>query len=370
MAPRATFGVVGGYGAIGGVVVSELHKSPAESILIGGRDQEKAKALASGLGAKVSARRLDVLDTGSLDDFCARCSTIINTAAPVMVLQDRVAQAAFRAGANYVDAASLMVVKDRMAPLSNAIADAGLSFVLSAGFFPGLCELSPAYAEVLARSRMNSLESVEIYYGDTSDWSANGFREVAWLIRHSGSRWRGYFRHGEWVPVSIFRASREIDLGTEVGARRFFVSSTPELSEIGVRLNDCDFAAYGCVAGPRIALAAALVAVLPLSHDFGARLLRNAFRKNHLPMGGFVVCRVSGDSQGRHSTLTTQTVYEEQRAYWITGVVTATAARMISEGKAVKRGVNFLASAVDPSEFMTELQKAGLIQTERFEYCN
>jgi hypothetical protein len=75
------------------------------------------------------------------------------------------------------------------------------------------------------------------------------------------------------------------------------LSSTPELSEIGVRLKDCYFAAYGYIAGPRIALAGALIAVLPLSHDFGARLLRNAFRKNQLPMGGLVVCRVSGDFQ-------------------------------------------------------------------------
>ena len=370
MIQRATFGVVGGYGAIGNAVVSELHKSSAESILIGGRDEDKAKALASKLGNRVSARRVDVQDTGTLDELCAGCSTVINTAGPVMVLQDHVAQAAFRAGANYVDAASLMIVKDRMAPLSNAIADAGLSFVLSAGFFPGLCEISPAYAEVLARSRMNSLESVEVYYGDTSGWSANGFREVAWLMRHSGSRWRGYFRCGEWVPVSVFKASRKVDLGTDIGVRRFFMSATPELSEIGVRLNDCSFAAYACVPGPRIALAGALIAVLPLSDDFGARLLRNGFRKDHLPMGGFVVCRVLGHSQGRQSTLAAQTVYEEARAYWITGLVAATAARMISKGKAVRRGVNFLVSAVDPSEFMGELQKAGLIQTERFQYCN
>ena len=370
MIPRATFGVIGGYGAIGSVVVSELQKSSAESILIGGRDEDRARALAFKLGDKVSARRVDVLDAGSLDEFCSGCSTVVNTAAPVMVLQDHVAQAAFRAGANYVDAASLMIVKDRIAPLGNTIADAGLSFVLSAGFFPGLCELFPAYAEVLARSRMNSLESVEVYYGDTSDWSANGFREVAWLIRHSGSRWRGYFRHGEWVPVSLFKASREVDLGTDIGVRRFFMSATPELSEIGVRLNDCTFAAYGCVPGPRIALAGALIGVLPLSDDFGARLLRKGFRKDQLPMGGFVVCRVFGHSQERQSTFTTQTVYEEARAYWITGLVTATAARMISEGKAVRRGVNFLVGAVDPREFMTELKKAGLIQTERFEYCN
>ena len=370
MIQRATFGVVWGYGAIGSAVVSELHKSSAESILIGGRDEDKAKALASKLGNRVSARRVDVQDTGTLDEFCADCSTVINTAGPVMILQDHVAQAAFRAGANYVDAASLMIVKDRMAPLSNAIADAGLSFVLSAGFFPGLCEVFPAYAEVLARSRMSSLESVEVYYGDTSSWSANGFREVAWLMRHSGSRWRGYFRCGEWVPVSVFKASRKVDLGTDIGVRRFFMSATPELSEIGVRLNDCSFAAYACVPGPRIALAGALIAVLPLSDGLGARLLRNGFRKDHLPMGGFVVCRILGHSQGRQSTLTAQTVYEEARAYWITGLVAATAARMISEAKAVRRGVNFLVSAVDPSEFIRELQKAGFIQTERFQYCN
>jgi hypothetical protein len=189
-------------------------------------------------------------------------------------------------------------------------------------------------------------------------------------MRHSGSRWRGYFRCGEWVRVGVFKASRKVDLGTDIGVRRFFMSATPELSEIGVRLNDCSFAAYACVPGPRIALAGALIAVLPLSDHLGAGLLRNGFRKDHLPMGGFVVCRVLGHSQGRQSTLTAQTVYEEARAYWITGLVAATAARMISEGKAVRRGVNFLVSAVDPSEFIRELQKAGFIQTERFQYCN
>jgi len=56
--------------------------------------------------------------------------------------------------------------------------------------------------------------------------------------------------------------------------------------------------------------------------------------------------------------LTVETIYEEPRAYWITGLVTATVARMISEGRLVKAGVHFLASAVDPSDFMAELQRA------------
>jgi hypothetical protein len=67
--------------------------------------------------------------------------------------------------------------------------------------------------------------------------------------------------------------------------------------------------------------------------------------------------------------LTVEAIYEELRAYWIIGLVTATVARMISEGRRVKPGVHFLASAVDPSEFMAELRRAGVDQTENFEIC-
>lgn len=368
MDQKGAFGIVGGYGTIGRVVASELWKSCGRQVLICGRDQAKGEALAAGFDGRVSAEGVDVFDDDALDRFCGRCSVVVNTAAPVMVLQDRVAQAALRANCHYVDAASLLVVRDRMLPRNGEIADAGLSFVMSAGWFPGMSELLPAYAEVLARRRMDNIQSVSVYYGDTSDWSRNGFQETAWLIRHLGSSWRGYFRRGQWVPVGMFQASREINLGGRVGPRRFFMSATPELSEIGTRLSDCTFTAYGCVPGLRVGLAGALISLLPMSQGLGARLLQSAFRKNRLPVGGFVVCQVTGRSEEHEVTLTVQTVYEEPRAYWITGLVTATVARMISEGRRVKTGVHFLASAVDPSEFMAELRRSGVDQTENLEF--
>ena len=67
---------------------------------------------------------------------------------------------------------------------------------------------------------------------------------------------------------------------------------------------------------------------------------------------------------------TVQVVYNERRDYWIHGVVLATAARMVSERKAVKAGVRFLADAVDPIAFMAELRKAGVEQTETLEPCD
>jgi short subunit dehydrogenase-like uncharacterized protein len=106
-----TFGIVGGYGATGRIVASELWKSCEGEILIGGRDLAKGKTLAAEFDSRASAAHLDVLDAHSVDDFCGRSSIIVNCAGPVMVLQDRVAQAAFRGRCHYIDAAGMSLVK-------------------------------------------------------------------------------------------------------------------------------------------------------------------------------------------------------------------------------------------------------------------
>jgi len=367
---KITFGIVGGYGATGRVVVSELWKSCHGEILIGGRDLAKGSALAAEFDGRVSAAPLDALDSSSLHDFCSRCSIVVNCGAPVMVLQDRVAQAAFRTHCHYVDAADLLVVKEQILPHSQEIAASGLSFVISAGWFPGMSELLPLYADALARTKMETIESSTVYFGDSSEWSDNALREAAWLIRRLGQSRRGYFHNGEWVRAGLFNASREIDLGSRIGRCRFYLFSNPEFSEIGARLNDCTLSAYGCIPGWQTAVASTLISMLPVSEAIGARLLRNAFRKNRLPVGGFIVVKVDGRSQGHRLALKVQLVYEEGCEYWINGLVPATVARMISENKDVETGVHFLANAVDPAAFIAELRKSGVEQSEELEACN
>lgn len=369
MTQPTTFGIIGGYGAIGSMVVSELWKSCHGEILIGGRDLAKGKALAAKFDSRVSAAHLDVLDARSLDDFCSRCSIMVNCGGPVMVLQDRVAQAALRRHCHYINPGGLSVVKERMLPHSREIADLGLSFIVSAGWIPGISELLPSYADARARAKMDTIESLTVYFGDSGEWSANAFREIAWYLRQSGLRSPGYFRKGEWVRAKRSRASRRLDLGGRVGLRRFYMFNTPELDQIGRRLNDCDFFSYAYVPSFRTAIAGTLVALLPLSQELGARLIRDAYRRDRVPVDGFVVVQVAGRAQGRRLALTVQIVYDEQRPYWIAGLVPATVARMISQGKGVRAGVHFLADAVDPIAFMAELRKAGVEPTENFEPC-
>jgi len=57
--------------------------------------------------------RVDVFNDASLDEFCGRCSIVVNCAGPVKVLEDRVARAAFRWRCHYLDAAGMALIKER-----------------------------------------------------------------------------------------------------------------------------------------------------------------------------------------------------------------------------------------------------------------
>jgi Saccharopine dehydrogenase NADP binding domain len=371
MSRTATFGIVGGYGATGKIVVSELWKSCTGEVLIGGRDLAKGRGLAAEFESRASATHLDIFDPHSLDDFCDRCSTIINCAGPVMMLQDRVAQAAFRARCHYIDAAGMSVVKERMLPHRKEIEDLGLSFVVSAGWNPGLSELLPVYAHAQAMAKMDAIESLTVYQADSGEWSPNALRDAVWYVRKTGLQSPGFFHRGEWTRAKMSEPSRRVDLGEPVGAGRFALHSTPELGEVGRQLNNCDFFPYAYVSGFRTIMAISLMALVPLPDSLSVRLFRNVFRRNRLPgvdkADGFVTTHVLGPSQGRNLALTIQIVYRGRRDYWIHGLVMATVARLISEGKGVQPGVHFLADAVDPIGFMAELRKAGVELTEKLE---
>jgi hypothetical protein len=213
---------------------------------------------------------------------------------------------------------------------------------------------------------MDTIESVAVYFGDGSEWSTTALRDGVWYIRHA-PRSPGYFHKGERVRASALRAYPRADLGGPLGSGRFCMFPAPELEEVGRRLNHCDFFAYSYLAGFRVVIAGALIAFLPLPERWGVRLVRNVFRSARLPVGGFVVVRAIGRSEGRRLALTVKSYYDEHRQYWANGLVPAILARMVSESKGVNAGVHFLADAVDPIAFMTELRKSGLELTEKFE---
>jgi saccharopine dehydrogenase-like protein len=364
-----TFGVVGGYGSTGSAVVPALLNSGDGNVLVGGRDPRKAEQAAAKLGSRALAAQVDAFDDRSLDEFCSRCSIVINCAGPVMLLQDRVAQAAFRNRSHYVDVADLAFVKGRMLPHAQQAVDLGLSFVISAGWNPGITELVPAYAYALAQSRMQSIESLKVYFSDSGEWSDNALRDGVWYLRKAGLRTPTYFHKGERCRARLSLASRKVDLGEPIGRRRFSLVSLPEQDEMGRQFADCDVFTYSYVSGFRTIAAAIAIALLPLPDGLGVRLVRNMFRRNRLPVDGFVTGRVLGLSGGRSWALNATVVYRERRDYWMNGAVPAMVSRMISQGTAIRPGVHYLWEAVEPIAFMEALKQVGVEQSESFAPC-
>lgn len=226
------------------------------------------------------------------------------------------------------------------------------------------------YAHSQARPRTDSIESVSAYFSDCGDWSDNALRDGYSHLRKTGLFRPGYFRKGEWVRAKASEASRKVDLGDPIGLRRFSLLSMPELDEVGRALTDCEFRSYAYLSGLRNALAAITIALLPLPEEQGVRLLRGMFRRNRLPVAGFVEAHVAGRTERRRAALKARVEFDAGQEYWMNGVALATAARMVSAGNRLRTGVHYLFEAVEPTPFMAELRKAGVRQSETFEFCD
>lgn len=360
MTREAAFGIIGGSGSTGRAVADELLRTTEQSILLGCRDPLKAQPVAAAFCRRASSADVDIRDPQSIDAFCGRCSIIVNCTGPVCDLRDAVAQACLRNRCHYVDVAGLSLVKEAMAPHAADIAGLGLSFVISAGWMPGLYELLPAYAYAHAKGSMDTVRSLTIFFGDSGDWSQTAMRDGVWHLRKEGIHRPRYVRDGEPVPTSQRDGMRKKDVGPPVGSRRYSLFISPELADVSKSMKGCDVRGYVFVAGARTMLTGIAAMLLPLSMSSAARLLGWGMRADSLPVGGFIVVEVEGEKNGNATSQTIKMNYEQHRGYWMNALVVSTVARLISVGNKVMPGVNFLAGAIDPTFFVSELSRNGL----------
>ncbi|MER6001110.1 saccharopine dehydrogenase NADP-binding domain-containing protein [Nonomuraea angiospora] len=150
-------GVLGGYGAVGGTAARLLADHPG--LRVGGRDGAAVRRFVDAeLGGNGEAWQVDALDAAELARFCAGCQVVVNCAGPSYLLRDRVARAAFGAGADYVDAAG-----DAAAFAQADAGTQGRTAVLSAGMLPGLTGLVPRHLAALASP--NAGLRLDVYTG-------------------------------------------------------------------------------------------------------------------------------------------------------------------------------------------------------------
>jgi saccharopine dehydrogenase-like NADP-dependent oxidoreductase len=98
--------VLGGYGNFGTRIVQALAKDPGIQLVIGGRNEARAKALARDTGAHAEAMVIDANDANLAARLkAAHVGLVIHTAGPFQAQGYAVAEACAHAGAHYIDLA-------------------------------------------------------------------------------------------------------------------------------------------------------------------------------------------------------------------------------------------------------------------------
>lgn len=187
--------VLGGYGNFGARISRALARDPRIDLLVGGRDEARAGALARELGAAplridVSAR--DLADRFSQDGI----GLVIHTAGPFQGQAYAVAQAAAVAGAHYVDLADgRRFVCDFPAALDDAFRRAGRWGITGASSVPAL---SSAVVEQ-ARPRFARLDRIETCIAP-GQRAPRGEATLAGVLSYCGAPVQ-VWREGRWQAM-------------------------------------------------------------------------------------------------------------------------------------------------------------------------
>lgn len=170
--------VVGGYGAVGRYIVEELHSGhPDVEIIVAGRSLERATALASSFGSRVSAGTVDMTSRGSIDAiFPAASLVVLNTE----VGSETAARACVDHGVSLISVAASVPVLQAIASLGAEAEAANVALITEVGLAPGLMNLM-ALAIVADMARAHTLDLV-LQLGLVGD---HGVEAVNWTMEQS-----------------------------------------------------------------------------------------------------------------------------------------------------------------------------------------
>ena len=364
MNKSTTIGILGGYGSTGSVVVEELLKSTEYPLLVGGRNLEKAQQISQKNSARITARYTDVFQAKTLSDFCQQCAIVINCTGPGYHILNRVALAAIANKCHYIDTSGEEQVLDSLADRQHEIKQENLVCLLSAGWMPGLSEVLPIYADNLAHQKFDSVNSLELYFADASDWSTTGTIDQLEFLFQNRSGISLFFKQyiKQWKQKDIaIKKAKSVILPNPLGKQKVYLCYFENIKKFVAKTNYPIESYIAWLNWQTFATVLYLRLFFKPTHSKAQQIFKRLYVKNHKKRGGnggFIVATVNGQSQGKKQKLTVSLF--ERRHYWLTGVVPATAARMILENKISATGCHYLGEAVNAVDFMQELAKVGV----------
>jgi hypothetical protein len=342
----AVVGVLGGHGDVGKAAVRMLLEAGFAAVRIGGRHPRWTGEPADG---EVSLWRADYADPESLHSFAVGCDAVLNCAGPSFRIAERVAAAAARAGAHYVDAGGddpLHAALD-----ASRYAVTGQCAVLSAGLQPGLTGLYPRWVA----AQVPGLRRLALYVAVLDEFTETAaadfvYGTAAGLTRPSMTWRNGAPRRASGPGPGPVRLPF---LPQEPAAVLAGLSTESERTAAAIGLEHGDFCTV--LTGDQVAGVFSRIRALPADEAVAALCLAS-----RLDLAGrSPLVLLLAEAVGE--TAKTMAL-RAGRAADLAGAVAALATRAVADG-GVPAGVHYAADVLDPGPTLAALADAKLAET-------
>ncbi|MDI1254321.1 saccharopine dehydrogenase NADP-binding domain-containing protein [Thermomonas sp.] len=224
--------ILGGYGLFGGRIVAALADDPAFTLIVAGRDTERASRFVADLGEPRALIEVATLDTtaatfdGQLAEL--RPDIVIDTAGPFQARDYRVAEAALAIGAHCIDLADGRAYVSGIGTLDAPARTANRRVVSGASSMPGL----NAAVVAALRPRFSTLESVETAISP-GNRTARGWATMLAILGYVGKPYR-VLHDGQWQVAHGWQSLRRIRI-ENVGTRWAARCEVPDLDVLPTR---------------------------------------------------------------------------------------------------------------------------------------
>jgi len=313
--------IVGGYGAVGGVISTTLGNLFPGEVIVAGRDFQKAKALSSKLGQKVIPLELDITSVPKDDERLENVSIII------MCIDQKnthfVAQCVQR-GIHYIDITANYEFLSKVESLNEEAKNHNSTVVLSVGLAPGITNLLAKHC----RSVIQDMRYADIYIM-LGLGEKHGVAALRWALEDLNDQ---FFikEEGEKRQVRSFEDGKQTIFPGRLGTRIAYRSNFSDQHVIPKTLNIDSASTRICFDSAAMTGLYALLKKTGLSSIFKLRVAQNFMIKllqlfrfgsdqfvlkvesgNNRKHGVLYECSIAGSGEGNNTGLVAAKVAEK-----------------------------------------------------------
>lgn len=368
--------VLGGCGQMGTSVTKDLVATAKEfsEIAIADIDLGRAQSLASKLGSKCSAHKVDMNDEAGLTKLMSGYDVVANCTTYHFGMN--ATRAAIAAKKSYLDLGGLYNTPKQLA-LDKEAKEAGCTILLGCGATPGVTNLMARYAA----DRMDAPRAVHIAFASFRHIAPSPGLLDTILDEFGPDTVRTFYENGEFLEQKPFAGQKTVEFLAPLGPQDVYYvphSETRTMPKFIQGITRVDV--RGCwqkeiMDRLKFFLSQGLLSAKPIQVA-GVEIAPKTFLRTHilaqekpvddLQWAFYLNVEVVGTHQGR----AVRRVYKSQHpgmADWgqdatanMTGIPASIGAQMLAQGKAKAKGVVAPEACFQPEEFFRELEKRGI----------